>query len=200
MEKLAPALYNHFSRSFTSDQLQTISSLFGLVVEQQGLEDPRIIRPEGASFNPRPARICQIIIAEYGASDSENSIPRSDRAKPSYLLFLAALLSQLSRQQRDLLPELANVPSSVWITASEASKLIKSEVAAADNHDSEIIYLSDRLDWLRHLHMSNLDLKQQAKFIQDLDNVVVPSIRFESNNRYRELLNAGIARWQLKHN
>ena len=83
LEKTAPGLAGALRRAFPPAAALEVAATYAEVLERSGLESPSIDRPEGASFNPRPARICQILMTDGGGSTPEElqlavrlSIPR----------------------------------------------------------------------------------------------------------------------------
>lgn len=70
-EQTAPGFAATVRRAFPPDAALAIAGVYAEVVARGGLESPTIHRPEGASFNPRPARICQILLAEGGVTSPD---------------------------------------------------------------------------------------------------------------------------------
>ena len=90
LESTAPGLAGAVRRTFSPEAALTIAATYAEVIERSGLETPAIRRPEGTSFNPRPARICQILLTEGGGASPEElqqavrrSLPHGD-TPPNY--------------------------------------------------------------------------------------------------------------------
>jgi hypothetical protein len=67
LQSSAPGLYHAVRRSFSGAVSAQFEALYGATCELIGKEDSTVYRPEGASYNPRPARICRILLEEFAA-------------------------------------------------------------------------------------------------------------------------------------
>jgi hypothetical protein len=62
--KRAPKVWGVIATSLSPEELEPISEIFNKIVIEGLLESPAISREEGVSFNPRPARIVEILLKE----------------------------------------------------------------------------------------------------------------------------------------
>ena len=67
LQRSAPGLYHAIRRSFSGGVIAQFEALYGATCDLIGKEDSTVYRPEGASYNPRPARICRILLEEFAA-------------------------------------------------------------------------------------------------------------------------------------
>lgn len=166
----APAAYAAFKRLFERLELKRLCNIYSLVFNGQGTREPEILREIGMSYNPKPARICHILMRE---------VERRSAAELS-----SSMLSCLSAEK-------------IKQTPPEIAKLNEIEDAcqALDPTDSlnsasgfvKDLHLAHKLDFLRHLHMMNLDSATYTRKYQEIEH----SIKLlSSNSRLIELINS----------
>ena len=69
LSKDSPSLYSHLRRHFSPAELELGESIYSLCFNHSGPEFPEVSREPGMSFNPRPARVAEIILKEAGIKD-----------------------------------------------------------------------------------------------------------------------------------
>ena len=147
----SPALFRAINRLFSPIEADLMARLYSCAAQAGGLAEGPIVRAPMASFNPRPARLCKILLRECEERDIQ-------------VLAAALLLGA---------PSLAVPP-----TAGEAFNLVeeyqKFRVGALRTQPSlklERIHLAVLLDDLRHLHMTKLPIAQQESIVEDFESM-----------------------------
>lgn len=126
-------LYGLFRRHFSTDELERLKAAYRYAVKNGGCEEPAERAP-GVSYNPRPARICCLLIQEEKVTDPQ--------------LMISALLSSLHE-------------SVIARSTGEFEQEAVADALAVAKRSFpcpirlEPLYLAHDLDILRHAHMSN---------------------------------------------
>ena len=117
------------AKNFKQNDYKSLQDTFDFVIKNGGLEEIDFTREEGQSFNPRPARIAQIMI------------------KDCSILSVEAIEASL----------LASIENSRSEISSQAIKIINSiHIEEKINQFSKALSLALILDRARHLHLSCL--------------------------------------------
>lgn len=127
----------------------SIGPLFEAVMVAGAAEELEFSRPEGQSFNPRPARIAIITITDGPCRDLDvvaaclvASLPREKLAAlPAHVTARAAQIASLARRSFDELERLTHAPSD--------------DVVTQNTREAAIVALAIHLDFLRHRHLAH---------------------------------------------
>lgn len=137
----APGLHAALSRVFNADAVQSLEAAYLFSVLHGGKEEHPVVRPAGASYNPRPARMVQILLHQGHVSDLSTLLA-------GFLVTVrdtAALEKWIDDHSRD---------------AARVACTALSDAAFARIHSMNGIFslvLAAAIDTVRHLHMSTLD-------------------------------------------
>lgn len=151
VENLAPALSNKLDR--LGLDFVSVKSLIGQIFDFGYLEAPQIKRVEGASFNPRIARVIQIFMSNVPGFNCSD--------------IMVASLASINIPIKEI-----NVPEEI----SHRVAAIKS--GNGEKVDQEI-FCAILLDDMRHLHLSTSTIEEKKIFIQKTEDLVKFSL---SNN------------------
>ncbi|MBX7145228.1 MAG: hypothetical protein K1X79_12310 [Oligoflexia bacterium] len=167
----SPALYAILQYAFPQ-QLDLLALAYHVAWHNGGQSEAPIVRAEGVSFNPRPARIVSLLL--------------SDGYEKSPLTLCAAFLSYAS------CPSKAAIPShleSAWELAQMA--LINNSSPPLTEAGCRI-KLCREIDSLRHLHMTNLGEHQRLAVAQASAAIAEEIIKGANAQRlasiYRQIL------------
>lgn len=131
LSSMAPGLHWSLSRT-TPDSMEFLERAFTLALANGGGGELGVVRPAGASFNPRPARFCQILLSESRETDP--------------IVLAAAFLCSV--------PEFPSLVEPDLIPALDLCKQAQEfRYAGCTNDAAERLALVACLDELRHLHM-----------------------------------------------
>lgn len=123
-------------RNFDGSDLDLFESSFEVAVARGGLDELDFERDPETSYNPRVARIAQIVF-----EDGQQSQPES---------IAAAMLATIADDQA--IPESLGATA---ILAVEVRRLKPSEVEASENCAAAVIFSAAWLDRLRHIHLAS---------------------------------------------
>lgn len=174
----APKLFRELQRRLAGQSLIEIEQLYKKLGELGCLNDQPIKREKGVSFNPRPARICQILISEVH-EDKFNMFAAAHLmcANPDITIEGYKDAQLIVDQARSLLT--IQSPSLM----REFSML------------SERIALAWRLDELRHIHMSEIDSAKIEDLVCSTNNLL-NSVDQIKNKRLIVLITTVLRRYQ----
>lgn len=135
----APGAYANLARIFSVDELSRLSRAYQTSADLGGISEHGTKRIKGASFNPRPGRICQILFKDCGETNCH--------------VFEAAILA---------CGDLPDDYSSEILNIAKDAKSFASAPAKQYSLAAERIGLVLHLDQIRHLHMLEAgdDIKQ----------------------------------------
>jgi len=155
MELRSPKTYFYLKEVFSEVELEQIGKSFLNVIRIAGPEEATTIREPGVSFNPRPARLCEILCRE---GDEKNL--------SAFIAVLASVVIDQRVAPEGFSPEetinagaIINFPN-IPETPNKPS-LTKETI--------ELCFLCRSIDKLRHLHMSSMsktEVKQQIESIK----------------------------------
>ena len=170
----APAVHAALCRLDTESCDASIFQLaFLLSCQNGGLGEGTVRRTPGASFNPKPARICHILLNECRETRSE--------------VLCAALLISSSAQPP--------FPSSL----AAAGEILEASRGLFDNQEgigapAQRVALAHHLDVLRHAHMSAFSNEEQRRLVECSKNILAKSFRHPENERLYVLIEAWLNR------
>ena len=150
-------------------EVQRIEELYHWAAEHGALVETGTKRGEGVSFNPRPARICQLLIVEGSRSQSR--------------VLEAALLATAANE--------IDPPAEFKEAAQIAIKVGEAGPDSTDL-DAFAISLCIALDSVRHLHMG-ADSLQRTATLEHASALLSNSIACEKEPRLAQLLRGAIA-------
>lgn len=160
MLDLAPKVTGMLSNGLSTSDLKEICRAFAKVSSAITLSDAPIIRPIGASFNSKPARILEILWRDGGQHNA--------------FILRAALLS-LSLE-KEIVPQGF---SEQELNLSQES--LKYDGTTLVCREAEAIALARAIDLAWHLHMTNLDSNEKDKTATKLECILA---RSKTNNLY----------------
>lgn len=184
LHDFAPGLERHLIQMFKDNAavLEEIRAVFQYSFTQGGREDPRIPRRADESYNPRCARLPQLLISEameIGASS-----------------IMCAMLLPLSSNER--------------IAAAPTSNLIKAHVldaleAPSGRDNSPIpeitnLTLVNWIDHVRHLHISSREKEAQNLLMMQAKTVLSTASTQYPHPRLMVLLNHAINQQERRWN
>ncbi len=152
-------------------------------------------RAEAEAFNPRPARVCKILLRECQESRLR--------------VLLAALLGSLNYDRFSNIDSLMErtdfsslqadqpVVGEALLLHSEWQSFLN-EPGSALSHEAERIFLALVLDQLRHLHMSSLDIHEQIMICQSIAGDILKLPCYPSNARLLQVIQAALKRAALR--
>jgi hypothetical protein len=181
--ELSPALYSHLKRRVPS-KLADFEVAFNWIADRGGLEESFVNREKGVNFNPKPARICQILLTESAFEDNEILLAA---------LFMAAPIGD----PKDLSVQLSNTFSQAATLADTAQQVLNG--SAPHSAAEYALALASALDEARHLHLTTLSAAQRCARAQDLARLLSFAAAFEGTERLCKLLQTALTRVMKKH-
>lgn len=171
LEQLSPSLYRALERCCEKKGLDLLVEAFEYAVAHGGCTEHGVRRSEGVSFNPRPARICQIVLTDCA------------ERRPEFLA--AALLVACNERSASQALEDANA------LALQARIFLESEHSESD---CEHLALALLLDEFRHLHMTSLSSGQIRERLDWVKEKIFPRVKQPNSERLKVMLQATIDR------
>ncbi len=137
----------------------------------------QVQRADGASFNPRPSRICQLLMIECRERSLSNLLCAAFSCAPAASLELQVRKNEAAVESAAYTQELKQALS-IAIKAQQPSV----EEAPVVPESEACTLLVHGLDTLRHLHMSSLSKTQREQQIDKWQRIhaalaVYPSVR-----------------------
>jgi len=177
----SPSLYKKLWRAYPAEDLQHLCRAYTLAYHysREKLQEPDITRPVGASFNPAPARIAEILLGETSNVSSE--------------LMGAAILSCIS------VDHLKEEEKHVFLSEIEIVRALHHASGNALEQDSppdknaQKLAMAIRLDQLRHLHMSRFNTEKKAQLCKD-SSLLLKQATPEGTERLRKKLEVALSR------
>lgn len=174
----APGLFGRLSRIMSPEDLSLLDSGFLVASNQGALLEPHLTREPGASFNPYPARICEILAKESGVKDTRTLLAA---------MFSCALINSTSVVAEDFAEALE--------LATAVSKSFINRVAITSDQSAINILNALVLDHLRHLHMTDLEPAAQ-KDLLDFAKNILSNTSSTTSNRLHTLIDAAVKRYE----
>jgi len=174
----SPGLYRTLLRRMGKEGFARVERAYAEAARCGALEEAPVLRDPGASFNPKPARICQILVAELSEFRE--------------LVLSASMLSCVSPEKMVPIPLLSE---------EQAVALLVHEWLSGKHRRStsvvvERISLALKLDQLRHLHMTGLDLDGIRRVYSEVTMSLLPSVSYPENVRLKTLLETCVMRFE----
>lgn len=171
----APGLHWTIARTFGAEALLQFERCFALVASSGGFNEGNVVRPEGASFNPRPARLCHILFNE---------------SQERRAVVLQAAMLVTAQPPKEPPPDEFAVPQEL---AEAALGYFRTNL---DRPEAELIATALELDIVRHLHMSTLSPQDRTKTLERIRGQILPAIRHGNSARLKLMLEASVNRLQ----
>ena len=171
----APGFYAQAGRLLGASKLVALEAAYALSCAHSGLSESGVMRSDGASFNPRPARVAQIVLGESLLRDPDT---------------IAAAILACSEIESSALQD--STLSRAWQLALQARR------CASAPHDApaetQAIALALILDKTRHLHMQKLQPQQLSSQIIDLTLRLSKFPQLQENAKLRSLVESALLR------
>lgn len=181
LKKDSPGLSALIDGLFSQEEQHYIHKAYSLAFRYGALNEGEVKRIEGASYNPRPARIAQILL-------TEGSIKECDVLITSILNCAEPII--FKEEPNDTHIYYSNDTTIRSILSGIPYKNIASPLIA--------IVFSHILDKLRHLHMCNFDPIEYKKRLKQIDNIYYSIKESEKDliihSRLMQLIEAAITR------
>ena len=171
----SPAVMGAIRRIFSAEDVLLFESLYQAAALAGGLDEGPVLRIPNASFNPRPARICKILMREVKEQDMQ-------------VLGAALLLS---------LPEQIPVEPGFEQAFQFAHKLrsfIEKPGYDTPHAIIERLHLAMLLDNLRHLHMTSLSPSEKEAVVESFEELYQSGCKFSENTPLLEAASAAARR------
>lgn len=168
----SPALFAKFKRIFKAEEIAKLEVCYKAAVRLGALEESPVKREKDASYNPKPARVCQILM----------------QVNSSLEALEAAMLMCASPTKIDLTPgELSDA-------TSLAKHALKEFPSAYHRQDPRIegLFLALKLDALRHLHMTSFTNEKIRALLVEIQKAILPNISHPENIKLKELLSSTV--------
>ena len=151
----APGLWSSLCRHFHEEAMPGLEAAYAHSIARGGKEEWPVVRPEDASFNPRPARVCQILFAQGRCADLDTLI--------------AALLAPMPPEEeafeswRD-----AHQRSLARAASGHVHQGEPLSMPGAGRQAAWSVALALALDTVRHLHMTELPAEERRALLDRL--------------------------------
>jgi len=176
LERTAPGLHRDLRALFGGGAVfEGLAVAYGAVIGAIGPEAPEVRREEGASFNPRPARICHILLKDGGERRPE---------------VLAAALASLT-------PHPGADTALVHTDTVKAVQSVLQGGAPDPLPEVERIVLAVALDEVRHLHMTSLDTPARLGVVKKIRTYLDGTPGAAENRRLIELVEHAVRRAEV---
>lgn len=172
LSKDSPGLLLQLSLVLAPPKIVELSDVYAKLFEFGLVSEGDVKRAINASYNPRPARIMQIMVAEEKEASSD--------------VLASSILACL--EPAKLLAIQAQFPkfSPLAIASHNFPKDCDTSIEA------QRIALALRLDLIRHLHMSTLDITAQITLYNSTVNEFLAKLSPDSNERVKLLLRTAL--------
>lgn len=164
---MAPGTYALLGRLSAVGVHPAYEIAYALSCANGGLDEGPIKRSAGASFNPRPARICQILLQECQERDFDT-------------LSAGLLISSTARE-----PFPAPLQKAAIILSAARNFFCSRDSVAAP---AERVALALHLDTLRHLHMSTATLGEIHAVLEATRSLLLDRALHDQSARLKILI------------
>lgn len=175
----SPKTYGWLRRTIDQGGLARIDEAYNCAIALGADDERHLNRTEGASYNPRPARLILLLSQEGGCRDPH---PLGAAA----FLPIAGQFETLSNVQSDFLEEIELARTA--LTPKEVATLSHGTRKAA--HDLHLVW---QLDTLRHLHMQHRSADELRTALDNLQ-LLREELPLTSESRLQVLVDAHIER------
>ena len=174
----SPSIYQILKISVDNNSLNQIARLYKKATNLGALSEIPVVRQPQASFNPKPARLLNLVLSKADLNDLS-------------ALKLAILVCCDKNQLNSLEGNLdeVEVKHALSIHAKDYKNLGKKE---------KIVLACYFLDLIRHLHMTKLSSAEQSELADKILREVLPVLDFEECKTLRLMLIKAIERTQRR--
>lgn len=173
LETDAPALWAALRRALPPGAPEELAGIYLAASKAGALSEQPVTREKGVSFNPRPARICQILIKECGESDTG--------------VLAAAVLACCPEPL-----EVRSAPPTAREVAA-AARAGRSKYRIPVTEPARSICMALFLDDIRHLHMASLEAGERARILAAGSEIAGAALEGPAE-RLRKLIEASVER------
>lgn len=183
----SPGLYKDLTRRLPDAALADLCAAYAEAAILGSLDDAPVQRAPGQSFNPRPGRLCQILLKE---------LPTNDPSLLAAGFFLGCppknLKPKKTKKQHDFAIEKANALQALqaYTSSSEAH----SPLPLPDLQQA--LLLARMLDDLRHLHMTSWKKPLQDRFVGDIKKILLPLSKKLKDTRLFVKVSSALERYE----
>lgn len=169
LAKDSPSLYSNLNRYLKEDEVLKITLAYALAAKHGALNETGVVRLPKASFNPRPARVAQILMTELRDFNAET--------------LSCAILGCARIEDEIELPEnLAYMKEQF----QELKDSIKSPNEAPFSSPCEAALYAILLDDVRHLHMTDFPIDFMKRKISHIQEIVETKESYKENQMLAE--------------
>ena len=176
----SPGLLGLVRQFLREDEVKQLAEVYCEACRCGALNESSVVRQPGISYNPRPARICQILINEC----SEKGLR----------VLGAAMYACAARNGES---------GSAFVEEWQIASRVRMEISNyRDGHRFELteveeaIFLAVKLDELRHMHMTPLPEEHKRDVYRQVKEKLVPSIVHSSSSRLKALIESWLNRFE----
>lgn len=191
---VSPALESLLKRLFKGDMLTQLVDAFMLVWQTGGDSEGDIVRAEGVSFNPRLARLAQIILLDSRSKILKASDPQDELQHAAELVIAVWFASLPNSQYRQLSFKTSTKHKRIAIIAGQAREIASGDLSGGPIGPEGIVAAVLILDRIRHLHMTPLTLEHRLKELTQLERTSLEILALEHIQPIREKLLSAISK------
>jgi hypothetical protein len=165
----SPSLYSNLNRYLKEDEVLKITLAYALAAKHGALNETGVVRLPDASFNPRPARVAQILMTELRDFTAET--------------LCCAILGCARIEEILVLPEDLRYLEEQLTELKEA---LKSPNESPSTAPCEASLYAILLDDVRHLHMTDFPIEYMKSKISFVQELIENKESFKENQRLVE--------------
>lgn len=178
LAKDSPKVFRLISELLNHEDTEKVLFHYEYVMSFGHITEAPIKRAPGSSFNPRPARVSQLLISEGQESCRENISAAMLLSLPYNELLV---IQQVSEKPNKL--SLESLFKATQVSAISCSKI---EIDSIDPHtfDSSLerLLAAYSLDKIRHLHMYDTTTEEMIAEFSFIKSIILPRITSQSGN------------------
>lgn len=171
-----------------------LADTFLLVWQAGGDSEGDVVRAEGVSFNPRLARLAQIVLLDSRAKLLKASDDSEELMHAAELVMAIWLAALTMNQYRQLAHKLPSSLKRSMIIASRAREIASGDLSGGPVGPEGIVAASLILDRIRHLHMTNLKIEHRLKELGQLERTANELIALEHIQPIKDKLLSAVVR------
>lgn len=177
LDKDSPGLAQNLKRYLKEGEADRVRLAYHIASRHGALQETGVVRQPEASYNPRPARVAQILMTELRSFDAE--------------ILCCAILGCAKIEEAFNLPEEL---STLQEPVNELREVLSINNLEASTSMVEGSLYAIILDEVRHLHMTDFSidyLREKMKFIQ---NLIENKESYKENQRLVEKIQSSITK------
>lgn len=173
----SPSLAQNIKRYLKPDEAEKVTYAYAVAAKHGALNETGVVRAPEASYNPRPARVAQILITELRNYDGN-------------MLCCAILGCARIESEISLPEELADIQTMLAeLRESMSIKNLAPVSLAAEASLYAII-----LDEVRHLHMTDFSIELMKDKISQVQALIESKESFKENQRLVEKIRHALSK------